>query len=253
MVQIMIKKIIVGTIAVIATATFTRIGMVVAAHAQTTAAPVNDAAMTGEKDTTMAGAKAEAMSEKETMAVDRMAMQKKFTEDVEAKRMEAKAMIVKKAAVFAKRVAVIKNADKKQLAIKAAEELNRINQNVTQHFEIVLTQLDDFVSRIETKMNALAGEGKNVTALKAAVAKADQAIAAARAKVKTQIAKVYDVTFTGETKLHEQFKAAREKLHDDLTALRDGSVRPARDATHDAVQILRELLSTKVDTNASSQ
>lgn len=120
---------------------------------------------------------------------------------------------------FKTRLAEIKDARKKTLAEKVNTAFNKINANRTAEFNRHLARLTSILDRIEARKNKAKTEGKNVSAVEAAIAKARLAIATAQTAVTTQIGKDYTISFTSETNLGQGAKTTRTQLRQDLVGV----------------------------------
>lgn len=120
---------------------------------------------------------------------------------------------------FKTRLAQIKDARKKTLAEKVNTAFNKINANRTAEFNRHLARLTSILDRIEVRKNKAKEEGKNVSAVEAAIAKARLSIATAQTAVNAQIDKDYTISFTNETNLGQGAKTTRTQLRQDLVGV----------------------------------
>jgi Cu/Ag efflux pump CusA len=139
-----------------------------------------------------------------------------------------------------------KISEKKQKIVERIyERINALNERMTNHYIDVLDHLEKVLERIESRMAKVKINGKDVSAVEAAVEKAHQAINAAREAVKVQAEKVYQPPqITSEENLKLDVGKIRKQLHDDLKAV-EKLVKDARDAVRQAAVALAQI--PKVD------
>ena len=149
----------------------------------------------------------------------------------------------------------IKDEKKQDMANKIIEQIDRINESWTKHFSNVLNKLEDILKKVKSRQEKASANGQDVSAVITAVQKAESAIATARSAVSNQAQKTYAVnvsTITGETStdngqtklvstLRERFKLLKDQLFKDLFALRDGLMKDARNAVHEAARTLSQV------------
>lgn len=149
------------------------------------------------------------------------------------------------------RINQISDAKKRAIAQRIVDQLNHVNQVWTNHFANVLDRLDDVLQKIQSRTDKVAANGTDVSSVATAIQKAKTAIATARTAVTAQAQKTYALNLSTipqgtdqgalVSQLRNQFKTLHEQLRKDLTALRDGVIKDARQAVHDALQALRQL------------
>ncbi|MBI2048810.1 MAG: hypothetical protein HYT30_02680, partial [Parcubacteria group bacterium] len=93
---------------------------------------------------------------------------------------------------------------------------------------------------IGSRMEKAEANGRDVSAVKTAIAAAKTAIASARAAIEVQSKKTYDVAISTEDKLRPDVGKAREALRNDLVKVRE-TVFAARDAVHKAATTLGQV------------
>jgi hypothetical protein len=111
---------------------------------------------------------------------------------------------------------------------------------MTKHFSDVLSKLDDILGRISSRTDKAETNGRDVSAVKTAIADAKTAIAAARSAIEVQSKKTYDMTISAEDALRRDVSKAREALRNDLVKVRE-AVFAARDAAHKAATTLGQI------------
>lgn len=167
----------------------------------------------------------------------RDAVRQNFQEIREATRAKAR----EKREEFRAKAQEIKDERKREVALRADEQLNRLNERWTGHFMNVLGQLTNLLGKVQLRMEKAQANGADTERVNTALTAARNAIGTARTAVEAQAKKSYSVTFTSEEALKQAMRNARQLLHRDLTALRDGAMRNARQAAQNAMQALRDV------------
>lgn len=158
---------------------------------------------------------------------------------IEAIREEAKKAAETRRAELKDKISKLRDEKKKQIATRLDEQMARFNARWTDHFNNVLNRLSEILAKVELRANKAETNGKDVAAVKTAIANAKTAIATARAATETQAKKTYIATFSSDTELNAAFKVVREQLKKDLFELRDGAIKNAREAVKNAHQALK--------------
>ncbi|MBM3257155.1 MAG: hypothetical protein FJY98_02390 [Candidatus Liptonbacteria bacterium] len=148
-----------------------------------------------------------------------------------------------------KRVMQFKDERKKQAAESLYDRLHKVNETWTDHFGEVLDKYAAILGRVNDR-KATSSNSDVIARVDAAVRNASSAIVTARTAVETQAKKTYPVTVTSETNAKAAFQTAHAALKKDLFALRDGVMRNARQAVHQAIQSLRPATSTNATSSA---
>jgi hypothetical protein len=151
------------------------------------------------------------------------------------------------------RLSEIKDGAKQRLALQLSGQFDDLNKTWTDHFSSVLDQLESVLQKTQDRATNAAGAGKDVGSTTAAIQVAHTAITTARDAVAVQAAKSYALATTtipttatstpnGQDRiiqaLRTSFKALHTGLFKDLFALRDGPMKDARKAVHNALQTL---------------
>lgn len=144
---------------------------------------------------------------------------------------------------FRARLQEIRDEHKKAVALRVAENLNRINDKLTDRYLAYLDRLEAIVGKLSDRADRVEERGGDVTAVREAIADAEAAIAAAREAVLEQKAKVYDAEFDDESSLGSSIRAVVQELRNDHEALREEVLQPTKQMVHDAFQALREAQS----------
>lgn len=179
-------------------------------------------------------------------------------------RLETQEQIKQKQENLRSKVAEIKDEKKQKAAEKILNQFDHINRVSTDHFLSVLDKLDAVLQKIKSRAEKAASDGKDLTAAKQAIQKAEQSIKIAREAVIAQAAKTYTVDSSviagavadeGKnsivSKLRERFKELRKQLFNDLAALRGGAMKSAREAVHAAAEALAKVPNIDKDPTPS--
>ncbi len=138
---------------------------------------------------------------------------------------------------FKERMKAIRDEKKLAALERIEEKLAAINSRRTEHFLKVLARLREILSKIESRSEKAAENGKDITGVTSAIGAANTAIDTAETAVNTQKEKVYEVTVNDETTARSDAGAAMKQLQEDLRKVFD-VVKTARTAVHDALKAL---------------
>lgn len=123
------------------------------------------------------------------------------------------------------KLAEFKDRKKAEIAARIAENLNSLNERITNHFSDVLVKLTDIMIRVSA--GDVDGDGAtDITA-------ANAAIVDAQASVDAQAVKTYSVEVSTEATVKVDVGNARQQLHGDLKAVWE-LVKSAREAVRQA-------------------
>lgn len=174
-----------------------------------------------------------------------------FKQAVEVKREEVKREIGTLRGELQNRIKMLKDARKEQVVMKIYDGVNALNGRMTDHFLSVLNQIDRVLSGVQSRADKAAANGREVSAVRSAIAAAEGAIASARTAVQTQAAKVYAVTVNASSTVRSDVGVARQALHADLTAVRE-LVKGARDAVRQAAVALAQIPRVDEETSPAA-
>lgn len=163
-----------------------------------------------------------------------------FQQQIQQKRTEIQQQIEQKRTVLKEEVAKIKNQKKQDILSRVYESINELNKRMTDQFQKALDQLSDVLLRIQTRADTAKANGKDVSAVQAAIAKATDAITAAKTAVTAQTGKVYSFQIRSDATFKKDVGQARQTLHADLVKVRD-ALKAARDAVHQAAVALSQI------------
>lgn len=179
---------------------------------------------------------------------------------------EAQARVKQMREDLKEKIGKIQDKKKQDIANKIMNQIDHINKVWTDHFVNVLDKLDNVLQKIKSRNEKAAANGQDVSAVNTAIQKAESDIAAARSAVLSQSQKTYAVntsTISGSTSttsgqnnlvstLRERFKLLKDQLLKDLFAIRDGVMKSARNAVHDAAKALSQVPNVDKEPAASS-
>lgn len=199
---------------------------------------------------------------------ERMKAASTTAERVKAVREEAQTRIKAEREKAKERIALIKDKQRQEKAQKLLSQFEHLNKVWTDKFSAELERLAKALEKIRSRAATAAAHGRDVTAVNAAIKAAQDALATAEADVTAQAAKTYAPDTSamsttvatdnadGQTKLVQGLKEAYQKLHKalfaDLFALRDGPMKLARRAVHDALAELKKIPAVDEGTASSS-
>ena len=159
---------------------------------------------------------------------------------IEAKRTELRDKIKVKKEELKTQLQKIKDERKKQIVERVDERIDALNERMTGHYLKVLEQIEDVLGKVSSRADKAATNGADITAVKAAIAKAQTAIASVRAAATTQAGKTYQIIVTGDNNLRVDVGQARQALHTDLVSTRE-AVKAAHMAVRDAAVSLAKI------------
>lgn len=164
--------------------------------------------------------------------------------EIQAKRQELQSQIEAKRTELKNRLAKIKDENKKRIVEKVYNQVNELNKRMTDHFLNVLEKLEKVLERISSRAAKAETNGQDISAVKAAINEATDAINAAKTAVQNQAAKVYAPTINTENTLKSDVGKIRQALHNDLMAVQK-TVKAAQEAVRKAATTLAQI--PKVD------
>lgn len=155
---------------------------------------------------------------------------------------------------FTKRLAVIKDADKKARVQKLDTLIADANTKRVQAITDQLNKLDQIVTKLVAKSTALKAGGVDTTSVDSLISAAQTAITAAKTALQTQASKQYVIGITTETNVSSDVGRTRSQLESDLSLLKN-TVIVARQSVAKAISALAQLGgegSTQNPTSSSS-
>lgn len=161
-------------------------------------------------------------------------------ERVEKMREERSDKMEEMRADWHKRFGAISDEKKAKIAEQLADQMNKLNETLTNHYLDYLAHLSTVVGKIETRVTEL-GAGANTAPVVTKIQAAKASIEAAQNATIIQQGKIYDVTFTSQDKLRDAFQKVKKQMQDDQTALR-AKLTSAKQAVQDAFAALKLLV-----------
>ncbi len=158
---------------------------------------------------------------------------------LETAREEAKKADETRRSELKDKISKLRDEKKKQIATRLNEQLEHLSTQWTDHFSNVLNRLSEILSKVELRADKAQAAGKDVSAVRTAIANAKTMIGIARTAVETQAKKTYTATFSSDKELNTAFKNVKEQLRKDLFGLRDVTMKSAREAVQSAHQALK--------------
>ena len=134
----------------------------------------------------------------------------KAKEEIEAKKSKLKEKLQKV------------NEQKQKKVERISQQLDELNVRTTNHFSEVLDRLEKVLANVVSRVDKAEANNWDVSAVRAMIASAKEAIASAQSAIEAQKAKTYTPQITGEeAKLKVEVGEARKALHRDLAAVRE--------------------------------
>lgn len=144
---------------------------------------------------------------------------------------------------FKERLGGIRDERKKRIVERIDEKLSQINERRTQHLNKVLERLNVVLEKIQNKAGELKTQGKDTSALDAAIEAAKTAISNGQTAVSQQEAKDYTADIGDETGLKNAVGTVFKSLQSDLQSVRK-TVDEAKKAVMNAAKELKKLQSS---------
>jgi DNA repair exonuclease SbcCD ATPase subunit len=184
---------------------------------------------------------------REEIEARRLALQKEIT----SRREEMQSKIKAARTALQERMSQFRDERKKKIVAELDERLREVNARMIDRITAALDRLDGILADLIARSDA-APSGTDLSAVRAALARARTAIDAARAALAAQAAKVYAVAVTTESQARQDVGAVRNALERDLKTVHEMVIQ-ARDAVHAASQLLRTALGSGASSTEASQ
>ncbi|MEK7519943.1 MAG: hypothetical protein AAB581_01730 [Patescibacteria group bacterium] len=162
-----------------------------------------------------------------------------FRSAMEARRARAQADITAHRDTLKAKLLTIRDERKQQAVERINAGVIALNDRMLKHFASVLENIENILVRIGERADRAQEQGRDVSAARAAITAAHDAIATSRAAITAQSGKTYSVTVNEEGTLRRDVGATRQALHNDLSAVRE-TVRKAHDAARQAAVALAQ-------------
>lgn len=163
-----------------------------------------------------------------------------FRKMIQAKRKELRDSIRAKREELRARLQEIRDKRKAEIMERIYDRLNALNERLTNHFMSALEKMESVLININSRADKAEANGRDVSAVRAAIETAHRAINDARTAVEEQAGKTYSIDVTDENSLRVDAGAARQALRDDLAAVR-AAVKSAHDAVRNAATTLARI------------
>lgn len=169
------------------------------------------------------------------------ANREEFREQLEKGREEAKAAIEENRAALQEKIRSLNDERKKTAVTDFSEKISELNAKYTDHLTTVTNNIEVVLQGIISRTEKAAVDGKDVSAVRGAITKAEEDIAAARSQIVRQAATTYaiDADLTEEN-LRAEISSVRDAFRNDLQAVRD-SVLAARGSVSEAAVSLGQI------------
>lgn len=116
----------------------------------------------------------------------------------------------------------VKNEQKRKIVERVSQQLDELNVRMMNHFSAVLGRLEKVLANIVSRVDKAEANNWDVSAARAMITSAKEAIASARTAIEAQKAKNYTPEITGdEGKLKAEVGQARKVLHSDLVIVKE--------------------------------
>lgn len=169
---------------------------------------------------------------------------------IQTKREEAMTHFQAKREAFQEKLATLKDEQKKSLAENIDTRLATINKNRTDEMSRALTRLQEYTDRLTTLAETAKSEGKNTTALDAALQLVETDLENAQDAITAQAGKEYIATVTTDAALRSAFSTIVKQLKTDLLTTHK-TLETAREDLRKAV-LEWEKIKTETTPSASS-
>lgn len=177
-----------------------------------------------------------------------------FQKNIEAKRVELKTRIEAKRQELKTRLLKIEDERKREVVEKIDTQLDELNKRLLDHYSDVFGKIENILDNIDTRTTKAETNGRDVSAVRTAIAAAESAISASRTAIQAQAGKIYKITISTENALKADVGKTRQTLHNDLVKVRE-TVKAAREAVRKAAVTLAQIPRVdelEVETQATS-
>ena len=169
------------------------------------------------------------------------AQREDLKENIKAKREEAKEQFKAKREEFKQKLQTLKDEKKKQIVERIDAKMGQINTNRTNRMSEQINKMSEILERVITRAGEAKVEGKDTSAVDAAVATAQSAISAAQSAIATQAGQEYVATITTEEALKNTVGSSMKQLESDLKATHELII-AAKKAVMAAVEALAHVV-----------
>jgi len=180
---------------------------------------------------------------RQTMREQIQTERENFQKEIEAKRAELQSTVKARNEELKTKLQSVKDERKKTAVERIGQNISDLNSRMTTHYANVLDQIAEVLGRIVSRTDTAQANGKDVTAVRAAITSAQNAISAARAAVTVQTGKAYSMNIsssTVSTALRSDVGVTRQALQADLKTV-ENAVKAARSAVQQAATTLAQI------------
>lgn len=159
---------------------------------------------------------------------------------IKAERERLKAVVETRKAELKAKVEAFKDRGKGEIVQRLDAAFDAINGKWIAFFTASVNRIENVLDAIASRTDKAEAAGKDVTAVRARIEAATDAIASARAAIEAQAGKDYTLRIGSEETAKADVAGIRKQLGDDLQAVR-AAVRAAFDATKAAAEALKAI------------
>ena len=146
---------------------------------------------------------------------------------------------------FVNKLAAIRDEKKKAIVARIDQQIVKLNSGRTSTMLRHLDTIQGVLDKLKTKTQDLANDGKDVTAINAAITKAQAAIDSARTAITVQAGKTYTINITTDANLGSAVSNTRLAFARDLKTVHQAVV-TARKATKDVLVAIAKVVGEKL-------
>ncbi len=199
--------------------------------------------------------KAEDVSTDREISLDRSQNVKVAAQERKEERQEKRAStageLKARREAFKEKLKTIKDQRKQKLVERIDAKLVDINKRRTAHMVKILDKLASIAARLEAKISTAEAAGKDVTAARAAIEKANDAITTAQSTVSSQAGKEYVITIGQESGLKGTVGETMSQLQADLRTTHKVII-DAKQAVMNAAREVKKLQGDKSQPTGTS-
>ncbi len=164
-----------------------------------------------------------------------------FREALEEKKTELRERLEQKKIEIRERVqAFIADEQKQVIVERVYDQVNALNERLTGHYTEILDKLDAVLSGVLSRAGKAEAVGRDLSAVRSAVAEAQNMLVAARALVAEQAQKSYSFEISSEETLRSDVGEARNLLREDLESVKE-KIREVHSAIREAAVSLAQV------------
>lgn len=161
-------------------------------------------------------------------------------EEIKNRREELKTKIEDKREELKERLSELKDQRKARVVENIDDSLSKRNEKWINHWADVISRLNESLAKIQTKTTELSTEGKDVTSVNTAIARAQSSIAEAQANINAQASKTYTIEINSENTLGRDVSGVISQFKTDISKVLQ-SIKSAKTAVKEAFEALRSI------------